>query len=169
MLILSLIVLVLVVALALLLKYMPMKSARRVWPVHAKKPLSHVEQALYFRLAKALPELVILAQVQYSRFLGLKKGAHNPLSVLNGIQHQSADFLICDKSLTVLAVIELEDASHAHRSRRRSDAAKQAVLKVAGIRLIRWQVSDLPDTASIRETFTSTSSGNAALTESAEP
>lgn len=165
---LSLIVLVLVVALALFLKKIPMKSAGRVWPVYAKKPLSHVEQALYFRMMKALPELVILAQVQYSHFLGLKKGAHNPLSVLNSLQHKSADFLVCDKSLTVLAVIELHDAGPARRSRRITDATKDAVLKVAGIRLIRWSVNEMPDAAGIRETFNSTGPINTSLTGSVE-
>ena len=63
MLTLSLVLLVLAAALALLLKKMPMRLARRVWPVYARKPLSHVEQALHFKLSKAMPESVILAQV----------------------------------------------------------------------------------------------------------
>lgn len=151
MLVLSLILLMLVVALALFIKKVPMLPARRVWPVYAKAPLTHVEQAFYFRLVKALPDCVILAQVQYSRFLGIRKGTHNPLSVLNSIQHKSADFLVCDKSLAVLAVIELDDASHTRRSRRVSDAKKDAVLKVAGIRLLRWQASDMPDAETIQQ------------------
>ena len=88
MLTLSLIMLMLAVALALLLKKVPAKPARRVWPVYARRPLSHVKQVLYFRLSKTLPELVILAQVQYSRFLGMKKGTRNPLSELNSIQQK---------------------------------------------------------------------------------
>jgi hypothetical protein len=154
MLVLSLIVLLLLIALVLLLRKMPGRPAGRVWPVYAKQPLTHVEQALYFRLVNALPDCVILAQVQYSRFLGVKRGAHNPLSVLNSIQQKSADFLVCDKSLTVLAVIELDDASHARRSRRLSDTKKEAVLKVAGIRLVRWQVNQMPDTGTIQQAFT---------------
>ncbi len=54
-------------------------SGREVWPFYAKKPLSQPEQILYFRLIEALPEYIILAQVQLSRFLGVKKG-HNYLS-----------------------------------------------------------------------------------------
>ena len=168
MLTLSLILLVLAAALALLLKKVPMKPARRVWPVYAKKPLSHVEQALYFRLSKALPESVVLAQVQYSRFLGLKQGVRNPLSVLNSIQQKSADFLVCDKSLAVLAVIELDNASHARASRRVSDTARDAVLKVAGIRLIRWDVGEMPDIAGIRETFAFASAAGELRTRSVE-
>ena len=33
------------------------------WPYHARKPLSAPEQVLYFRLVKALPEHIVLAQV----------------------------------------------------------------------------------------------------------
>ena len=46
----------------------------QVWPLYAKKPLSQPEQILYFRLVSALPERIILAQVQLSRLLGVKKG-----------------------------------------------------------------------------------------------
>ena len=45
-----------------------------IWPFYAKKPLSQPEQILYFRLIQALPEHIILAQVQLSRLLGVKKG-----------------------------------------------------------------------------------------------
>lgn len=151
MLILSLIVLLLLVTLVLLVRKIPGRPAGRVWPVYAKTPLTHIEQALYFRLVKTLPDCVILAQVQYSRFLGIRRGAHNPLSILNSIQQKSADFLVCDKSLAVLAVIELDDASHTRRSRRVSDAKKEAILKVAGIRLIRWQANDMPDAETIQQ------------------
>src|SRR3972149_6232971 len=41
-----------------------------VWPFYAKKPLSQPEQILYFRLVQALPDHIILAQVQLSRLLG---------------------------------------------------------------------------------------------------
>ena len=39
-------------------------GADEVWPFYAKKPLSQPEQVLYFRLVQALPEHIILAQVQ---------------------------------------------------------------------------------------------------------
>jgi hypothetical protein len=45
-----------------------------LWPFYAKKPLSSSEQILYFRLCKALPEHIVLAQVGLSRILGVKKG-----------------------------------------------------------------------------------------------
>jgi len=51
---------------------------------------------LYFRLVRALPESVVLAQVQLSRFLGVKKGSDYQ-SWLNRINQMSADFVVCAK------------------------------------------------------------------------
>jgi hypothetical protein len=64
------------------------------WPFYAKKLLTQPEQVLYFRLVSALPEHIVLAQVQLSRFLGVKKGA-NVQSWLNRINRMSADYVIC--------------------------------------------------------------------------
>jgi hypothetical protein len=44
------------------------------WPLFVKKPLSAPEQVLYHRLVKALPEHIVLAQVQVSRVLGVYVG-----------------------------------------------------------------------------------------------
>ena len=44
------------------------------WPFYAKHILSKPEQVLYHRLVTALPEYIVLAQVQASRVLGVKKG-----------------------------------------------------------------------------------------------
>jgi len=45
------------------------------WPYFAKKALSRPEQVLYFRLVRALPDNIVLAQVQLSRILGVKRGS----------------------------------------------------------------------------------------------
>jgi len=60
------------------------------WPFYAKKPLSQPEQILYFRLIQALPEHIILAQVQLSRLLGVKKG-NNYQAWSNRVNRMSAD------------------------------------------------------------------------------
>jgi hypothetical protein len=41
------------------------------WPFYAKKPLTQPEQVLYHRLVAAIPECMVLAQVQLSRVLGV--------------------------------------------------------------------------------------------------
>jgi very-short-patch-repair endonuclease len=128
-----------------------LKAARGegVWPFYAKKALTQPEQVLYFRLVKAFPECIVLAQVQLSRILGVKKGA-NAQSWLNRINRMSADFVICHKDATVLAVIELDDASHQRERRVVADAKKDKALAAAGIKLLRWQGRDMADEATIR-------------------
>lgn len=93
------------------------------WPFYPRRPLSSVEQILYFRLAKALPEHIVLAQVQLSRILGVKKG-HNYRAWSNRINRMSADFVVCTRDSSILAVIELDDATHAARNRVEADAKR---------------------------------------------
>jgi hypothetical protein len=67
-----------------------------VWPYYAKKPLSQPEQILYFWLIGALPEHIVLAQVQLSQLLGVKKG-HNFQSWHNRINRMSVDFVVATR------------------------------------------------------------------------
>jgi very-short-patch-repair endonuclease len=120
------------------------------WPFYAKKPLSHPEQVLYHRLVKALPDHIVLAQVQLSRALGVKRGA-NFHSWNNRINRMSFDFLVCAKDSTVLAAIELDDRTHESPSRVLADAKKDKATAAAGIPLLRWKVKAIPDDLAIRE------------------
>ena len=122
------------------------------WPFYAKKPLSSPEQVLYFRLCKALPEHIVLAQVGLSRILGVKKG-NNFGEWFNRINRMSADFVVCSKDSTIVAVIELNDASHEKADRQAADAKKDKALSSAGIRIVRWHVKSMPDEANIKATF----------------
>lgn len=122
------------------------------WPYYAKRPLSAAEQILYFRLTKALPDHIVLAQVQLSRMLGVKKG-NNYQAWLNRINRMSADFVVCAKDSSVLAVIELDDATHNNPKRQEADNKKDRALGDAGIKIHRWQAKTIPDEAMIRATL----------------
>jgi very-short-patch-repair endonuclease len=124
-------------------------SVETIWPFYAKKLLTQPEQVLYFRLLNALPEHIVLAQVQLSRFLGVKKGA-DVQAWLNRINRMSADFVVCKKDSSVVAVIELDDASHQSERRTTADAKKNSALNAAGIKIVRWQARDMPDDATIK-------------------
>ena len=104
---------------------------------------------LYFKLLKALPERIVLCQVALSRLLGVKKG-HNFRAWQNRIDRMTADFVVCSKDSTVIAVIELDDASHDSDKRRNADAKKNKAFEAAGIRVVRWQAKALPDEGKIR-------------------
>jgi len=131
-------------------------SGDEAWPFYAKKPLSQPEQILYFRLIQALPDHIVLAQVQLSRFLGVKKG-NNYQAWLNRINRMSADFVICSKDASIVSVIELDDASHRKENRQQADTKKNKALSSAGIKLVRWEAKTLPDIAKIQDELLSIS------------
>lgn len=145
------IILVILGALAPLLKPLLSGAANKgPWPFHAKKLLSAPEQVLYHRLVAALPEHIVLAQVQMSRFLGVKKGTDKPRQWLNRINQKSVDFLVCGKDATVVAAIELDDKTHARPDRVAADTTKDRALTDAGVRIIRWNVKSMPDADAIK-------------------
>jgi hypothetical protein len=135
--------------LAILLKKRP-ETLAGLWPLEVRRTvLSPPEQVLYRRLLQVLPQHVVLAQVQLSRFLEVRRGVPR-LTWLNRINQMSADFLILNPDTSVVAAIELDDASHDRPSRRDSDARKAHAMQSAGVKLIRWHVKALPDEATIR-------------------
>jgi very-short-patch-repair endonuclease len=123
------------------------------WPFYAKKPLTSPEQVLYFRLLRAFPEHIVLAQVALSRILGVKKG-NNFSRWFNRINRMTADFILCAKDATILAVIELDDSSHGKAGRRDADARKDKALQSAGISVVRWNVKSMPDEDTMRSILT---------------
>lgn len=122
------------------------------WPFYAKKPLTQPEQVLYHRLVAAMPDCIVLAQVQLSQVLGVKKG-FNFHEWNNRINRMSLDFLVCLKDSTIIAAVELDDKTHEKASRIKADTKKEKALSAAGIALVRWNVSSLPDENTIRLAF----------------
>jgi very-short-patch-repair endonuclease len=146
-------VIIFAVVIGVLKKRAALASHDGPWPFYAKKPLSQPEQVLYHRLIGALPECIVLAQVQLSRVLGVKKGFRfNEWN--NRINRLSVDFLVCLQDSTVVAAIELDDQTHARDSRKEADSRKEKAVTAAGIQLLRWSVKALPDEAAIRQAIT---------------
>ena len=124
------------------------------WPFYVKKPLTQPEQVLYHRLVKALPEHIVLAQVQVSRVLGVKKGS-NFSEWNNRINRLSYDFVICSKDSTVLVAVELDDKTHESSRRTATDDKKNKATADAGLRIVRWNVKALPDESAIQQALRS--------------
>jgi very-short-patch-repair endonuclease len=130
-------------------RYRPATGGSSPWPFYVKRLLSQPEQVLYHRLVKALPDHVVLAQVQVSRVLGVRKGfGFNEWN--NRVNRLTYDFVICDKASTVIAAIELDDKSHESEHRIDTDAKKSKATTDAGLRLIRWHCKSLPDEMTIQ-------------------
>ena len=140
-----------VIALAILKRRgMLANSGEGTWPFYVKKPLSQPEQVLYHRLIRALPEHIVLAQVQVSRVLGVKKGSSfNEWN--NRINRLSYDFVVCGKDSTVIAAVELDDKTHESKARIVTDEKKNKASADAGLRLLRWHVRSLPTEEEIRQ------------------
>ncbi len=149
---LGLVVAVAFVAVAVLKRRSHRQHSDMSWPFYAKRPLSQPEQVLYHRLVSALPEHIVLAQVQVSRVLGVKKG-FSFHEWNNRINRLSYDFVVCSRDSTVVAAIELDDKSHEAASRITTDQKKNRATASAGVLLIRWNVRALPDAEMIRQTF----------------
>lgn len=125
------------------------RSSSGPWPFYVRKILSDSEQVLYHRLVSALPDHIVLAQVQVSRVLGVKKGFRFH-EWNNRINRLSYDFVICRADSTVVAAVELDDATHDRPSRARVDDRKNKASADAGLRLLRWKARALPSVEAIR-------------------
>lgn len=144
---------IMVIAIILIKKRGKQTETDASWPYYEKKPLTQPEQILYHRLVKAMPECIVLAQVQLSRVLGIKKG-FNFQEWNNRINRMSLDYIVCLKDSTIIAAIELDDSTHENTSRIKDDEKKNKALSSAGITLIRWHVNSMPNEATIRQTLT---------------
>ena len=143
---------------AFLSKQHRLPKPRERWPLRLRPTvLSRPEQVLYLRLVKSLPQYLVFSQVQLSRFIDVERGAPRQ-SWFNRISQLSADFLILRPDTSVVAVVELDDASHNRLARQDADSRKSHALESAGVRLIRWHVKSLPDEPAIRTALTETAS-----------
>lgn len=116
-------------------------------PYFSKKPLTITEIIFYQRLIEALPDYVVLAQVQLARFIDFDKSRmhiNEKYKWLQPIAYQSVDFLICNKDFSIVTAIELDDKSHASESAMNRDEKKSANLAAAKIPLIRWHAERMP-------------------------
>jgi hypothetical protein len=152
------------VAIVLIVAFLLRKPNSGDWPFYPKKALSVPEQVLYHRLVKSLPECIVLAQVQVSRVLGVKKG-HNFHQWNNRINRLSLDYVICSKDSKVIAAVELDDSSHEESRRKEPDERKARALRAAGVPLQKWSVKALPDEAAIRAAFSSEAQSNKAVVD----
>lgn len=116
---------------------------------HSKQsPLTGAEQEMFHRLIKALPDHIVLSQVAFSQFLYTDGGDKKEnFATMAMMKQKVADFMVCSQSFDIVAVIELDDSSHRDPAK---DAKRDEMLKEAGLKTIRWHVSNKPDADKIR-------------------
>ncbi|WP_215406286.1 DUF2726 domain-containing protein [Janthinobacterium sp. JC611] len=99
--------------------------------LHRKPVMTTREQQMYQLLQTVLPECAVLAQVAFSALVTAKGWANR-----NRFDRKVADFVLCNQQLNVIAVIELDDRSHAGRERQ--DRERDAMLRLASYVTLRY-------------------------------
>jgi very-short-patch-repair endonuclease len=126
----------------------------------ARRPLTAREQQMFFRLTETLTDCTVFAQMPLAALLTSADRQDR-----NRFDRKIADFLICTKTLTPIAVIELDDASHNNKAAR--DADRDAMLKNAGYQTIRYR--DFPTSTQIRQDIETAFKTTSGLASSAAP
>lgn len=115
-------------------------------PAAAQRFLGQAESRLYYLLKAGLPDSEVFAGVSLARVVGAAgEGREQQLRRL--AQYQ-LDFVVCDKNMQVVAVVEVDSAADADAASDRR--FKSDLLKQAGIRLIRINPAALPQREQIR-------------------
>lgn len=81
-------------------------------------------------------ELQICPKVRLLDIIEPRKGEKNYMSLLGKVQSKHVDFLICDKNLHVLGVLELDDNSHNRENRKERDLFVDEILESVGYTVV---------------------------------
>ena len=113
--------------------------------------LTQREQEFFWRLKEAVGnDLVISPQVPFGAFIKVKSTA---LTYKNHarhvVSHNRCDFLLCNKQLDAVALIEVDDSTHNNRAQRSKDRRRDDLMKAVGVAVHRYK--NMPTAAQIRK------------------
>jgi hypothetical protein len=117
-------------------------------PAEARRFLGQTESLLYYLLKAGLPDSEIFAGVSLARVIGVAANNREREQQLRRLSQYPLDFVVCDKNMRVLAVIEIETAAGAAAAG--DQRFKSDLLKQAGIRLVRINPAELPRREEVR-------------------
>lgn len=113
----------------------------------ARVLLTDNEAEFFGRLVKALPDHYIFPQVAMSALIEArssdKKKAHSDRL---RIAQQRVDYVVCNMTCSVVAVVELDDRTHSASK----DQVRDDRLLQAGIRTVRFQSKNKPNIGDLR-------------------
>jgi hypothetical protein len=121
------------------------------WPLSARNLLTERENKLYQSLIALYPDHKIFVQVALSQLIKVDRKHPESDSIRARYKQLVADFVLCRSDLSVVAVIELDDASHQRADRQYADARKNKALADAGIRLVRIPAGQLPSMEKLKK------------------
>ena len=100
-------------------------------PINSKKLISYHEKTMFKELRESVPECYIFVQVCLGAFLRTSSQ-----STRNKYNRKIADYVVTNDKFEVLAVIELDDSSH--KGKEKQDAERDAMVKEAGYKVLRY-------------------------------
>lgn len=137
------------------------------WPPQVTRMLSVPERRAMAVLRDALPDCMILAQVQLARFLKVPE-RYSYADWMRRVGHVSVDFLVCDLAANVVAAVELREAGAEESEKaRKRHIRMDRVLAAAGIKVHVWRESTLPSATKARELILGSPAAAASGRESA--
>lgn len=109
-----------------------------------KQLLTNREQAAYYELRKLADQkgLLICPKIRLLDLVEPKGDASNQQALINKVWSKHVDFVICNQSMHVVCIIELDDTTHLRQDRMERDQFVDEVLQGAGYRIIHtWSIT----------------------------
>ena len=116
--------------------------------VATRRFLGQAESLLYYLLKAALPDFEVFAGVSLARVVGVNGTGRDRELQLRRLSQYQLDFVVCDKGMKVVSVVEVDSAAGAEAAGDRR--FKSDLLKQAGIRLVRVNPAELPRREQVR-------------------
>ncbi|HET9643590.1 MAG TPA: DUF2726 domain-containing protein [Burkholderiaceae bacterium] len=120
------------------------------WPPKVARLMSREERDAYLTLRNAFPEHIVLAQVPLSRFVRVPR-RHSYGQWMSRVGRLCADFVVCDMTTNLLAVVELREPGEGDHRKRKRHQRLQRVLAAAEVKVVVWRQGELPTPQSARE------------------
>jgi len=108
----------------------------------AKPVITAFEKRMFIRLKEVLPQQHILAQVAFSALI-----TSDDYKIRQKFNRKVTDFVVLNTQFEVIAIIELDDPTHLYKEE--EDRQRDAMLKEAGYRIIRY--TEIPTIRQLRK------------------
>lgn len=106
---------------------------------------------IYYLMKAGMPEYEIFANVPLAAAVGVPGSGPEREQLLRRLSQYQLDFVVCDKSMRIVAAVEMETVAGADAAGARQ--FKADCLKQAGVRLVRLDPAALPRRDQIRGLF----------------
>jgi len=124
-------------------------------PYHKTPLFSKAEHSFYLILKQSIPDhLELFAKVRIADILTPEKSLSHKKwkAAFHQVSSKHFDYVLCDKkTLSVIAVIELDDSSHLENKTKRRDAFVEKACLSADLKLLRFKCARHYDVETIRE------------------